>query len=79
MQESSAKTQTKEKGKTNEIDADALMIQLENRQASLVRGWGYRDQYTRGFDEAVEQVQKASTLDAMEVVHGQWVFGTANH
>lgn len=54
------------------IDADALMAQLEDRQAFLVKGWGYRDHYARGFDEAVERVQKASTLDAVEVEHGRW-------
>lgn len=50
------------------IDADALMIQLENRQAVLVKEWGYRDHYTRGFDEAVDKVGNAPSVDAVEVV-----------
>ena len=28
---------------------------------------------------AKEVIGDASTVDAVEVVHGQWVFGTANH
>ena len=54
------------------IDADALMAQLEDRKAFLVKEWGYRDHYARGFDEAVDTVDNAPTVDAVEVVHGRW-------
>lgn len=50
------------------IDANALMEQLEDRQAFLVKEWGYRDHYTRGFEEAVDKVGNAPVVDAVEVV-----------
>ena len=54
------------------IDADALMAELEERQAFLVKEYGCRDHYTRGFVEAVDKVSDAPTVDAVEVVHGSW-------
>ena len=50
------------------IDANALMAQLEDRQAVLVKEWGYRDHYTRGFEEAADKVGNAPSVDAVEVV-----------
>ena len=50
------------------IDCDSLMAQLEDRQAFLVKEWGYRDHYTRGFEEAVDKVGNAPAVDAVEVV-----------
>jgi hypothetical protein len=49
------------------IDANALMAQLEERQAFLVKEWGYRDHYARGFEEAVDKVYDATTVDAVEI------------
>ena len=57
-----------ENEKRNLIDRDALMAQLEDRQAFLVKEWGYRDHYTRGFEEAVDKVGNAPAVDAVEVV-----------
>ena len=59
-------------GMANLIDRDSLMAQLEDRKAFLVKEWGYRDHYARGFDEAVDTVDNAPTVDAVEVVHGRW-------
>ena len=55
-------------GMANLIDRDSLMAQLEDRQAFLVKEWGYRDHYTRGFEEAVDKVEDQPTVDAVEVV-----------
>ena len=55
-------------GMANLIDRDSLMAQLEDRQAFLVKEWGYRDHYTRGFEEAVDKVGNAPVVDAVEVV-----------
>lgn len=55
-------------GMANLIDRDSLMAQLEDRQAFLVKEWGYRDHYTRGFEEAVDKVGNTPAVDAVEVV-----------
>jgi hypothetical protein len=55
------------------IDANALMAQLEERQAFLVKEYGHRDHYTSGFVEATDKVEQAPTVDAVEVVHGRWI------
>ena len=60
-------------GMANLIDRDSLMAQLEDRKAFLVKEWGYRDHYARGFDEAVETVDNAPIVDTVEVVHGLWI------
>ena len=54
-------------GMANLIDRDVLMAQLEDRQAFLVKEWGYRDHYTRGFEEAVDKVENAPAVYAVEV------------
>ena len=55
------------------ISRSALLAELTDRQAFLIKEWGHRDHYTRGFVEAVDRVEKASIVDAVEVVHGRWI------
>lgn len=55
-------------GMANLIDRDSLMAQLEDRQAFLVKEWGYRYHYTRGFEEAVDKVGNAPNVDSVKVV-----------
>ena len=50
------------------IDADALMEKLEERYNFFVIEYGYRDQYTSGFGDAVDKVEAAPTIDAVPVV-----------
>ena len=50
------------------ISHSALLAELTDRQAFLIKEWGHRDHYTRGFVEAVDRVNKALTVDAVEVV-----------
>lgn len=50
------------------IDADALITQMEERQAFLVKEYGYRDHYTRGYEEAVDKVIAAPTIE-----QPQWI------
>lgn len=41
------------------IDANTVLAQLEDRQGYLVKEWGYKDHYTRGFEEAVSIVRNS--------------------
>ena len=56
------------------ISHSALLAELTDRQAFLIKEWGHQDHYTRGFVEAVDRVNKAPTVDAAEVVHGRWKY-----
>lgn len=60
---------------TEYIDKQALLANLEERQAYLVKEWGPRDHYTRGFEEAVDRLRLAEHLQnsglRMER-HGTW-------
>lgn len=54
------------------IDRQSLLANLEERQAFLVKEWGYRDHYTRGFEDAVARVHDAPAADVSPVRHGWW-------
>lgn len=56
------------------FEKDGLLLRLEERQAALVNGWGPRDHYTRGFEEAVDMVRTHHAADAAPVVRGRWEF-----
>ena len=45
------------------ISRSALLRDMEERQAFLVKEYGYRDHYTSGYAEAVERVFAAPTID----------------
>lgn len=47
------------------VDKSALMMRLEERQAFLVKEWGPRDHYTRGFEEAVDKVKSIPSADVV--------------
>ena len=51
------------------IDASALVDKLEGLK-SVLYGW---EDYNTGIDSAVYQAENAPTVDAVEVVHGEWV------
>ena len=57
------------------IDSDILILKLEDRQAFLVREWGCKDYYARGFIEAVDRVRKLIEEDGKPVVHAYWIMG----
>lgn len=54
------------------IEREALLEQLEERQAFLLNEYGYHDYYTRGFEEAVDKVQDFQAADVAPVRHGRW-------
>lgn len=58
------------------FEKDGLLLRLEDRQAALVNGWGPRDHYTRGFEEAVDMVRDHPAADAAPVVYSRWILHT---
>lgn len=56
-------------------DLDALEKELNERLTFLRERNGSYDQYTDGFDEAVDRVENFQTADVAPVVYGRWVFG----
>jgi len=53
-------------------DLDALEKELNERLTFLRERNGSYDQYTDGFDEAVDRVENFQTADVAPVVHGRW-------
>ena len=54
-------------------DLDALEKELNERLTFLRERNGNYDQYTDGFDEAVDRVENFQTADVAPVVYGRWV------
>lgn len=54
-------------------DLDALEKELNERLTFLRERNGNYDQYTDGFDEAVDRVENFQTADVAPVVHGRWI------
>lgn len=50
------------------IDVDSLEQQLDERWKALTQSWGDYDHYANGFCGAMEYVEQAPTIDAVEVV-----------
>ena len=53
------------------IERNTLIMKLENRRAYLVKEYGYRDHYVRGYDECVDTVKNSPTTDVSPVRHGR--------
>lgn len=53
-------------------DLDALEKELNERLAFLRERNGNYDQYTDGFDEAVDRVENFPAADVAPVVHTRW-------
>ena len=54
-------------------DLDALEKELNERLTFLRERNGNYDQYTDGFDEAVDRVENFQTADVAPVVHARWI------
>lgn len=59
-------------------DLDALGKELNERLTFLRERNGNYDQYTDGFDEAVDRVENFQTADVAPVVHAKWGTGRFN-
>lgn len=59
-------------------DLDALEKELNERLTFLRERNGNYDQYTDGFDEAVDRVENFQTADVAPVVHAKWGTGRFN-
>ena len=59
-------------------DLDALEKELNERLTFLRERNGNYDQYTDGFDEAVDRVENFQTADVAPVAHALWGTGRFN-
>ena len=55
------------------FERGALERDLNTRLTSLRERNGNYDQYTDGFDEAVDRVENFPAADVAPVVHGKWI------
>lgn len=60
-------------------DLDALEKELNERLAFLREHNRNYDQYTDGFDEAVDRVENFPAADVAPVVHANWVDGKCSN
>lgn len=55
------------------IEREALKNELHRRLKFLIAEYGEHDQYTSGFDDAMDKVEKFPAADVVPVVHGRWI------
>ena len=55
------------------IEREALENELYRRLKFLIDEYGEHDQYTSGFDDAMDMVISFTAADVVPVVHGKWV------
>lgn len=55
------------------IEREALENELYRRLKFLIAEYGEHDQYTSGFDDAIDQVENFPAADVAPVVHGRWI------
>ena len=55
------------------IDANAIEMVMNERYDALVVEYGHYDHYTTGYGDALCVVEDAPTIDAVEVVHANWI------
>lgn len=55
------------------IEREALENELNRRLKFLIAEYGEHDQYTSGFDDAIDQVENFPASDVAPVVHGRWI------
>lgn len=54
------------------IEREALENELYRQLKFLIAEYGEHDQYTSGFDDAMDKVEKFPAADVVPVVHGRW-------
>lgn len=55
------------------VDADNLLKKMQERYDDLVDEYGYYDNFTQGYEEALLLVENATSIDVQEVKHGRWI------
>ena len=55
------------------IEREALENELYRRLKFLIAEYGEHDQYTSGFDDAIDMVRSFTSADVAPVRHGKWV------
>ncbi len=57
------------------IEREALEVALNHRLSFLMAEYDEYEHYTCGYREAVDTVENFPSVDAVPVVHGQWIIG----
>ena len=61
------------------IEREALENELYRRLKFLIAEYGEHDQYTSGFDDAMDKVENFPAADVAPVVHGEWLLRHIGH
>lgn len=61
------------------INEKNLLYEMQIKKDELKSNAPFNDEFCRGFAFAMEFVKQEPTVEAEPVVHGRWIFGTANH
>ena len=61
------------------IERETLENELYRRLKFLIAEYGEHDQYTSGFDDAMDKVENFPAADVAPVVHGEWLLRHIGH